>query len=517
MSASREKNRRKAQSQTGAPEVPQQKQKGLSKGVKTAFGIVVAVVVIAVIAFFAMLSNGFFARHTTAAKVGEHSLSPVEVNYFAADAYATFYNQLGSYASMFFDTSTALSEQVYDEDTGKTWADYFIDQGLQTAASTYAVYDEAVANGFTLTAAQEQSVTDQIEQLREYVKTYASDYYNTLDAFLVAQYGVGCDTKTYESYLRVQTVASAYSSSVSEALTYTTEEIDAEYAGNVTDYDTVSYRYVYFAADDYAEESDSDEELSEEVQEQLLTLELAQAKTDADAMLEAITDEQSFIDLAVARAEADAEEDETVSEDDSLASDYSYSSVPSAAADWLFDEARVEGDTACLDSDAGYYVVYFLSRNDHSDSTRNVRHILVSVSDSTDETEVANARAQAEAILAEYQAGEQTEDAFAALGEKYLDDGTSAEATRYDNVYVGQMVEEFENWCFDESRQIGDVAVVDTSYGSHVMYFCGEGELNHRQALAENALKSSDYSAWYSALTENASYEAVSTLFVNKL
>lgn len=519
MSASREKNKRREQAQTSAPEVKHEEKKGMSRGGKTALGIAIAVVAIAVIVFFSMLSSGFFARHTTAATVGTHKLSPVEVNYYTGDAHNSFYNSMGSYASMFFDSTKSLSEQTctISDDENLTWADYFQQQGLQTAAQTYAVYDEAIASGFTMTAAQEQSVTDQIDQLREYVKTYAADYYTTLDAFLVAQYGVGCNADSYAEYLRVSTLASAYANSVSKSYTYTTEQIDAEYTENPADYDTVSYRYVYFAADDYAEESDSDEELSEEVQNELLTLELAQAKTDADAMLAAITDEQSFIDLAMARAEANATEEETVSADDSLASDFGYSSVPSAAADWMFNDARVAGDSACLEADAGYYVVYFLSRNDHADGTKNVRHILISPADSSDEASVAEARATAESILAEYQSGDQTETAFEALGEKYLADGTSAEAAQYENVYQGQMVEEFENWLFDESRQVGDAAVVDTSYGSHVMLYCGDGALNHRQALAESSLRSDDYNAWYTALTENAAYELVSTIFVNKL
>ena len=33
------------------------------------------------------------------------------------------------------------------------------------------------------------------------------------------------------------------------------------------------------------------------------------------------------------------------------------------------------------------------------------------------------------------------------------------------------MVQEFEDWCFDETRVPGDTGIVDTEYGSHIMYF----------------------------------------------
>ena len=69
-------------------------------------------------------------------------------------------------------------------------------------------------------------------------------------------------------------------------------------------------------------------------------------------------------------------------------------------------------------------------------------------------------------------AGDATEDSFAALAnEKSQDPGSNTNGGLYENVYKGQMVEPFENWCFDESRVPGDTGLVKTSYGCHVMYF----------------------------------------------
>ena len=138
MSASREKNKRKEQAQNVTPEVKNEK-KGMSKGGKTALGIVIAVLAVAVIVFFSMLTTGFFAKHTTAATVGEHKLTPAMVDYFSTDAYSSFATNYSSYLSLFFDKNTALSEQTYNEETGESWADYFITSGLTNAASAYAI------------------------------------------------------------------------------------------------------------------------------------------------------------------------------------------------------------------------------------------------------------------------------------------------------------------------------------------------------------------------------------------
>ena len=111
----------------------------------------------------------------------------------------------------------------------------------------------------------------------------------------------------------------------------------------------------------------------------------------------------------------------------------------------------------------------------------DVRHILVQVQGGTadengtvtyTEEEWAACEAAAQAILDEWLAGEKTEDSFAALAnEKSEDPGSNTAGGLYENVYVGQMVEPFETWCFDESRQYGDYGLVQTSYGYHVMFF----------------------------------------------
>ena len=38
------------------------------------------------------------------------------------------------------------------------------------------------------------------------------------------------------------------------------------------------------------------------------------------------------------------------------------------------------------------------------------------------------------------------------------------------------MVEAFENWVYDEDRKAGDVDIVETEYGQHIMYFVGDGD-----------------------------------------
>lgn len=113
----------------------------------------------------------------------------------------------------------------------------------------------------------------------------------------------------------------------------------------------------------------------------------------------------------------------------------------------------------------------------------DVRHILVfpeGADSSTIRTEEFSEEAwaagdkQAQEILEAYLAGDMTEESFAALANEHsADPGSNTNGGLYTDVMPGDMVEEFDAWCFDPARKPGDTAVVRTSLGFHVMYFSG--------------------------------------------
>lgn len=85
-------------------------------------------------------------------------------------------------------------------------------------------------------------------------------------------------------------------------------------------------------------------------------------------------------------------------------------------------------------------------------------------------------RVQAQEILDGWKAGTADESSFATLAMTHSVDGSASSGGLYTGVYKGQMVENFENWCFDESRQTGDTGLVRTEYGYHIMYFVAAEE-----------------------------------------
>ena len=123
--------------------------------------------------------------------------------------------------------------------------------------------------------------------------------------------------------------------------------------------------------------------------------------------------------------------------------------------------------------------------------TVDVRHILIGVAPEDAENEEAwkAAEEKANAVLEKYLAGDKTSESFGELSKQHNEDpGSQANGGLYTGVMQGQMVPEFDAWCFDEARQDGDYGIVKTQFGYHIMYFAGRSPKLVWQQQAEQAL-----------------------------
>jgi len=170
-------------------------------------------------------------------------------------------------------------------------------------------------------------------------------------------------------------------------------------------------------------------------------------------------------------------------------------------------------------------VVLFNGSDDNNFPLVNVRHILIpfeggSYNSSTNTTtysdeEKAAAKAKAEEVLGAWEAGDATEDSFAALANEKSADSDGTDGGLYTDVYPGQMVENFDIWCFTEGRKTGDTGIVESPYGYHVMFYSGDSETLYRDFIIENDLMTEDTNAWYTALVDSYTVTEVDTKYVN--
>ena len=102
------------------------------------------------------------------------------------------------------------------------------------------------------------------------------------------------------------------------------------------------------------------------------------------------------------------------------------------------------------------------------------------------------------------------------LANEKSDDGNGTTGGLYENVYPGQMVSSFNDWCFDESRQTGNTGIIESQYGYHVMYFVGKSDTTYRDYQIETELRNSDTQEWYDATVEAMPMTDGDTRYIRK-
>ncbi len=496
MSASREKKARQELHASGYVDPKATKAEEARKAAKrsnTMYSIIAAAFVL-VAAFVIVWNSGLIQKNATAVTVDGEDYSVSEMGYFYQVSYNQWYSQMGAYASYFgLDTSAPLSSQMYDEESGMTWADYFAEEGVEQLKWTVAAYDEAMANGYEWSEADEETWTSLKASLEEYAKSNGQSYKNILRY----NYGKYITPALFEELTRMSIAAESYALSVNDGFSFTESDLSKYYEENAKDFDVVDYEAVTVSGVPSGEDEEGNEI---EVTDEMKAEAMAAAKETAESILAAY---EAGTDLETASKDLEGvsynnREDATYSETEILK--------------WVFDDARDAGDTTVLEGSTDYTVLLFHSRERHEYSSVDVRHILARVDttglDSSSDTYESEAEAlkltaenEANELLKQWESGEKTEDSFAALADEQSDD--SAEGGLYTRVLKDEMVPGFNEWIFAEGRKAGDTGVIyDENTGYHVMYFVGEN-VPAWQVQVESTLRNSSYSDWSTSITED--------------
>lgn len=508
MSASTERKNRAAAREAGTDKKMLAQQEAEKKAARsrrrwTIGSILVAILLIVII----LLNSSFFYRHTTALSIGERKFSPAELSYSYFNQYTGFLNQYGSYASLLgLDTSSgahSLGSQACPMlEEGKTWRDYFLQSAGNDLAQIAALKSYADANGITLDESELAAIESDLSSLETLAKSYN---FPNANRFLAAQYGTGVNVRLVRSISQESALASKALQFYADSQEYSDEQLEEYYSSLEGGSDYFDYATYFVAAETVPAEGENAEASAEPSDETRL-----EARMTAEAVETAYKDGYDIAD-PVERLNAAIE-----AEDDAASAAVRSGVIGSSLGDlgeWLKDGARKAGDVGVIEAadGSGYTVTVFIARNDNHYPTVSVRHILIKAVASEDGTYSDEAKQAALArineIKAEYEAGEKTEESFAELAEKYSEDGGSnTNGGLYENIYKGQMVQEFNDFCFGGHKS-GDVGIVygeSSGYaGYHLVYFVGEGEL-YSSLIARDALVNTAVNDFLAAQTEGA-------------
>ena len=377
---------------------------------------IVSIVILAAVAVSIVFSIGtsFYNRYTvlnqTYFQVGDHDITRLEYNYYFNNVYSNYLSMYGSYVSMMgLDTTVDLDEQTYPGNENMTWKDYFDQSAVEQIQQIKAMADEARENGFEYDSSEDMaSYETEIAAQAESASVSESEYYALM-------YGDYATPSRIETFVEENLLASAYYNHLVEENQPADDEITAYYEENKNSYDTVTYRSFYFEVDTSAGEETGSEETT-----------AAETTTAA----EETTVEETTLDTAEETAEeTTAAEETTVEETTTGAEETAAEETTAAEAE---TETASEEETGMTDEE---------------------------IAAAMDELKV-----QADEMAARLEAGEDFEDLcveYASEDQKENYGGEEDGSLTEEGSYFGAP-SVAADWLFDESRQEGDITVLES-------------------------------------------------------
>ena len=377
---------------------------------------IVSIIILAAVAVSIVFSIGtsFYNRYTvlnqTYFQVGDHDITRLEYNYYFNNVYSNYLSMYGSYVSMMgLDTTVDLDEQTYPGNENMTWKDYFDQSAVEQIQQIKAMADEARENGFEYDSSEDMaSYETEIAAQAESASVSESEYYALM-------YGDYATPSRIETFVEENLLASAYYNHLVEENQPADDEITAYYEENKNSYDTVTYRSFYFEVDTSAGEETGSEETT-----------AAETTTAA----EETTVEETTLDTAEETAEeTTAAEETTVEETTTGAEETAAEETTAAEAE---TETASEEETGMTDEE---------------------------IAAAMDELKV-----QADEMAARLEAGEDFEDLcveYASEDQKENYGGEEDGSLTEEGSYFGAP-SVAADWLFDESRQEGDITVLES-------------------------------------------------------
>lgn len=457
---------------------------------------IIAVIVIAIIAVLGVRyytvpnSDERMNPGNVAVTIGNTDVSVGLYNYYY-DSIVYEYTYYAAYGYYDLDTTKDFGAQFTKDEEGNelSWEAYFRKLALQRLTNYTMNYEKALEAGITLTDEQKEQIDSQLESIKE----QASSENKSVNEYVNEKFGENCGLETLRKFLEQYFIAGNYYNRSTIENRPSEDEVNAYFDENSNKYQSCSIALIELEYD--TTDDDTKAKSIENAKSYMSKI------TDVESMKAVMPEASaSLIEQYVSAGYFETQEEAVQTLLDSIESTETRTNFESYfdedTANWLFDEATPVNSVNYFASE-DYGIVYVILKTAQpvldDAQVYSVRHILITPANSEDEStsstetgytdeQWANALSKAEAIVDEYNKGEKTELAFAELAEEYSEDTESTSAGSsglygggYEGTNIGEMVSEFEGWAVDSSRKYGDVDIVKSEYGYHIMYFIFAG------------------------------------------
>jgi len=293
------------------------------------------------------------------ARVGNKTLTNDQLQMFYWANILSFLRDYGSYLpSLGLDITQPLSEQYFDEATKTTWEQYFLDYTLHVWHRYTAVCLLGEEAGYVLDAETQEYMDNLADSLEEIA---VEGGFESGLALLQTQAGPGITVDGYLKYMYTCQYSMGYFDLVYESMDPPMEDLEAFYEENIDAFaqngitkesgNLVDVRHILICPEGGTVDENNKKVYSEE--EWAACLEKAQQIYDEWKAGEATED--SFAELANTHSV-----DPGSNTEGGLYPQVAEGEMVPEFNDWIFDPARVYGDTDLVKTSYGYHIMFFV-------------------------------------------------------------------------------------------------------------------------------------------------------------
>lgn len=510
------------------------------KTIVSTIAILLVIAIVGAIAGGIVNNKGVFERNKVIMTIGDAEIDKYEYAYYYSSTLQQYASTAAQYDMYYgagmgamytgYDYSKMPDEQSFSGEIegveNPTFADYFSHQAIESMKYVKACNAYAKENGIELDEKDYATIDKTYASIEKSCVNQDGSKYSVAQ-YLRLSYGKGMTEKLFRRIMEERTLAQKVMDVKQEefAAAYTEAEVEHAFNKGIETYGQVSVRSYTFSVETAEEGAKPTDD------------EKAAAKSKAETFASKITDEESFKTLAKEYAELAGEENAA----DFLTDDSLTLSADAALSTYSMDEDLLSwvktakaGETYVAADDSSSTVYYMVAplHKAADETTYDVRHILIEFPKADEKATDGDAKKEVEVkefdaskyeatvvnavkdpitdaesyntaidVLTSYLEGDKTEDAFAKLAMLHSADGNAADGGIYEGVTLGKMVPEFEGWALDEARKAGDVGIVETTYGYHIMYFI-QTEVTTWSDTIRNDLAAEKYNEFTEELVE---------------
>lgn len=441
------------------------KKAAIKKLVVTGVAAVLAIAIVItgiVFAYNKVLDSGVLMRGRNAMETVNFKVTNAMMSYYIYDNLNDYVDEIGKdyLASYKLDLNKSLKKQKGKDTGNMTWFEFFLSEAMDETEEMLLLLEGAKRDNITLTDAELEAVKTEAASLKP------------------SDYGRGVRAEDIETAMIYRATADKYATWLEESVSVSAEEIAKYIEDNKDKFLEVNYRYYTVKYDKEGSNDSSSSEASDVSSETTSSDSDAEEKAGRNRLeakelakqLEACATEEEFIAKVTELFGADLEDEEKERLVENTLFEGLKKSASGDVAAWAFDEDTKVNDTKNIEDESkGSFTVYMLVSEPAVNESPVAEIYRILFTDDLDD-----AKAEAEKVFGEWEAGEKTEAAFENLGKAQTNE--DIEYGYFEAIYKNQLDKALDEWVYDEARKEGDTVLLEDGDGWNILYFKALGE-----------------------------------------